>query len=59
MKEEDKRSRFILASMNEVHNMADEIYEDLMDAEYFNASRKIKSLISFLQELNQTFNDEF
>ena len=59
MNEEDKRSKFILASMNEVHDIADEIYEDLMDGEYSNASRKMKSLIYFLQELNQTFNDEF
>lgn len=59
MNEEDKRSKFIVASMNEVHDIADEIYEDLMDGEYSNASRKIKSLIYFLQELNQTFNDEF
>lgn len=59
MNEEDKRSKFIVASMNEVHDIADEIYEDLMDGEYSNASRKMKSLIYFLQELNQTFNDEF
>jgi hypothetical protein len=47
----------VLAS-NEMHDLIDEIYEALMDAEYEIAIKKLNTLTLLVRDIKQTFTNE-
>ena len=55
---EDQRLKFINASMEVIHNLCDELYESLVDQEFYRVDPTIKEIVEILQDLNQTFQDE-
>jgi hypothetical protein len=58
MKHEDQRLSFINSTMKIINDLCGDIYEEMVDGYYDEASIKAMELIQHLQELNQTLSDE-
>lgn len=54
----DKRINFINNVMKAVNNDVDDIYESLIDEEYYDCEQKIDSLIEILLDIKKTFKEE-
>lgn len=54
----DKRIKFINDVMQSVNDNVDDIYESLIDEEYYECEQKIDTLVEILSDVKKTFKEE-
>ena len=53
-----QKLKFINATMDLIHNLANELYEAMVDEDSVSVERIIRDLDEVIRDINQTFKDE-